>query len=145
MLPIFLQREVSGGQCLLVRDWHQWNFLCNPWRDKDIVIARSPCHLGLAGSVSPPHPPFGSTPRAKWFRDAVTWHKIMSRPHYCGMTARKTAQIHCGIKCVWASKDNALSPKRTACFVLHCLRACVWTLVRTRVCVWERESKSLHA
>lgn len=97
-LYLFLCREeVSGGQRLFVHDWHRWNFLCNPWRDKDFVFARFLCHLSLAATVRFFFP-FGSAPRAKWFRDAVTWHNIMSRPHYCSMTARRSAQIHCGIQ-----------------------------------------------
>lgn len=51
-LYLFFYRGVSGGQRLLVHDWHRWNFLCNPWRDKDIVFARFLCHLSLAAAVS---------------------------------------------------------------------------------------------
>lgn len=48
---VLCRGEVSGGQRLLVHDWHRWNFLCNPWRDKDFVFARFLCHLSLAATV----------------------------------------------------------------------------------------------
>lgn len=38
-LQLFFHRGlVSGGRSLLVRDWHLWNFFCNPWRDKHLVF-----------------------------------------------------------------------------------------------------------
>jgi len=108
-----------------VHDW-QWNFLCNPVEGQGHCYCSLSLSSEFSGGVCPL---FGSAPRAKWFRDGVTWHTIMSRPGGL-LKCIAAKQMYCVCVCF---------DSYSLCVMYKRLYVCVW--------VWEcvlRPSYQMH-